>query len=240
MCSSDLRFPEYYRKGEPHLDKFVRTVIPDKAGQIAAFISRQLSSVSGITPQDEKTIRAARPDALLYVTPGLLWSHLRLNMKLDVFKDIRVRKALQLMPNYADIGDGYYGPGWTYTGALCSAFGEAWSPEKVKSLAGFNPATKDRDRAEANKLLEAAGRPAGDGVAFEILFPSQYTLTDALQSNAIRFQGQAQQVFPKMKINVKPSGDTAAFDRAQAGRTFQVVSYNTSALPELEIGRAHV
>ena len=39
-------------------------------------------------------IRAARPDALLYVTPGLLWSHLRLNMKLDVFKDIRVRKAV--------------------------------------------------------------------------------------------------------------------------------------------------
>ena len=45
--------------------------------------------------------------------------------------------------------------------ALNPMFPEAWGPDKVKALPGYNPDTKEQDRQEAHKLLEAAGYPNG-------------------------------------------------------------------------------
>ncbi len=62
------KFPRYYRADEPHFDKIVHSVVPDTAAAIAGFISKQFSIYSSPTPQDEKTIKSARPDALFYNT----------------------------------------------------------------------------------------------------------------------------------------------------------------------------
>ena len=227
------KFPEYYRPGEPHFDKFVFNVIPDRAAEMAAFITKQLSYIPARTPEDKLTIDSSYPDALFYSTPGNLWPHFRMNLKLDSFKDFRVRKALQLAANYEAIGNGYYGNGWTYTQAICSAFPEAWSSDTVKSKDGFNPATKEQDIAEAAKLLASAGYENGAGLSFEIMTPSQYSSQDALRSNSLRFQDQMRQAFTGMEVIVRPSGDFPSFNRAQSDRTFQMTSYNASSLPDI-------
>src|SRR4029079_12995991 len=80
---------------------------------------------------------------------------------------IRVRKGTAESIDYADIGNGAYGSGWGYQAALNPGFPEAWKPDKVRSLPGYNPDTKVQDRAEGAKLLAAAGFPSGKGIEFE-------------------------------------------------------------------------
>ena len=227
---SYVKFDKYYRQGEPHFDKQVRIAIPDRSAILAAFISKQISKVGSPTEQDLKTIQTARPDALLYTHPGILWFHIKLNQKFPLFTDYRVRKALQLAPDYEDIGNGYYGPGgWTYSYGLTSTFPEAWQPDYVKTLPGYNPQTKEKDRAEAQKLLAASGRDNGKGLDFEILTPSQYSGTEVLKANSLRYQDQIKKVFPDSKVVVQPSKDLVSFTKANTDHSFQSVAYNKSS-----------
>jgi ABC-type transport system substrate-binding protein len=114
---------------------------------------------------------------------------------------------------------------------LSPAFAEGWKPDKVKSLAGFNPDTKTADRAEAQKLMTAAGFPNGKGIDFEIIFSAAGAPANA-QENALRFQAQMGQVFPEMKVNMKPYADSASFGVPQAAGKFQMVSYVITAAPD--------
>src|SRR5206468_1229172 len=93
--------------------------------------------------------------------------HLRPSMSYQPFQDIRVRKGIAESIDYADIGNGAYGSGWGYQAALNPGFPEAWKPDKVRSLPGYNPDTKTQDRADGAKLLAAAGFPGGKGIEFE-------------------------------------------------------------------------
>ena len=94
------------------------------------------------------------------------------------------------------VGD-FFGAGWGYQASLSPGFPEAWSPDKVKEQAGYNPATKAADRAEAQKLMAAAGFPGGKGIDFSIIYinPSG----SAYPENVQRFQAQMREVFPEMK-----------------------------------------
>ena len=47
------------------------------------------------------------------------------------FKDFRVRNAIHLATDRANIDDGLYGPGWAYQSALSPGYPEAWGPDKV-------------------------------------------------------------------------------------------------------------
>ena len=224
------KFDKYYRPGEPHFDKYTRLAIPDRSAVVAAFITKQLSLLGSPTEQDLKTIVSARPDALVYQYPGILWYHIKFNQKFPLFTDYRVRKALQLAPDYEDIGNGYFGPGgWAYTYGLTSTFPEAWSPDYVKTQPGYNPQTKEKDRAEAHKLLAAAGYANGKGVNFDILVPTAYSGTDALKANSLRTQDQMTKVFPDSKVIVRPSQDLVSFTKAQTKHDFQSLTYNKAS-----------
>jgi len=227
------KFPGYFRAGEPHFDKLVRTVVPDQAAALAGFISKQFSVLSGLTPQDEKTVRAARPDSLSYATPTNSWLYLWPSAKFAAFKDFRVRKALQLAIDYQELGDGYYGPGWAYTDALFSGYPEAWNQDKLKTQPGFNPSTKAKDRDEAVKLLAAAGHSNGEGIAFEIMTPTGVGVFGAHNQNALRFQAQMQKVFAGMRVVMKQMPDRAAFANLQAAKNFEMMSYSSRAQPDI-------
>ena len=222
------KHPHYYREGEPYFDKIVRNVVPDATAAVAAFISKQSSLFSG-SKQDFETIQAARKDANRYEYTGVNWFHIRPNVKHGAFGDFRVRKAIQLSLNYEEIGDGYYGPGWTWTAAFHPFYPEAYPVEKVKTLAGYNPATKDADRAEAAKMLAAAGHENGKGVEFEVL----HQIGDVYKENGLRMQDQLAKLYADMKVEIKSPPDAATYAKQQSDRNFQAVSYTITTLPDI-------
>ncbi len=110
--------------------------------------------------------------------------------------------------DYKAMADGYYGDGWAFQAALNPMYPEAWSTDKVKAQAGYNPDTKEKNRAEANKMLTAAGYPNGKGLDFEIIYqqPSENN-----RENATRFQSQISTTFADIKFKLKPMPDSATF-----------------------------
>ena len=222
--------PRYaeFRSGEPYFDEFREIVVPDPAAQQAAFISGQVQSVAVDTPDAIEVVRRAKPDAKLYAWVDGNWEYFRPSLNFEPFKDFRVRKALSLAIDRGGMNDGFHGPGWAYQGVMSPGFPEGWKPEKVETLPGYNPKTKDADRAEAKKLMEAAGFPGGKGIDFSVLFTrtSNYVV-----SHTTRLQDQMKTVFPDMKVS-QNGVDNAAFAVPLAEGKFQMVGYVNTVVPD--------
>ena len=224
------RHEGYYRPNEPYFDKYVQVAIPDRAATLAAFISKQVGVVSGPTAQEIKTIVAARPDALRYSYLGVGYTYIQFNFTHKPFQDFRVRQALNLATDREEIGNGFWGAdgGWGWLASSHPAFQEAWGEDKVKKLAGWNPSTKEKDRAEASKLLVAAGYADGDKIEFEIMCRQG----GSYQENGLRFQAQMLKQFPKIKTTII-NPQTTIFDRRQLAGEFQSISYTSTQAPDI-------
>lgn len=231
--------PRYaeFRAGEPSFDAFNYLVVPDRSSTVAAFLSGQIQFLGGPVPVEIDTVKKAKPDTLLYTWIDSNWNHLRPHVKFAPFGDFRVRKAISLAIDYAAINDGYFGSGWGYQASVHPGFPEGWKPEKVRALPGFNPATKTQDRAEANKLLAAAGFPNGKGLDFEMMYAGGLS-GSFLSENAERFQAQMPGVFPDIKVTLKPTADFATFATEQSAGRFKSVSYTITAAPDAVIDMA--
>src|SRR5579884_1892939 len=190
------KFPKYWQKGLPHFDAINGRAIGDRASAVSAFINGQLNHFAGYLPPDETAIKGVRHDALFYKYPGSTWDHFRFNVTRPFFKDFRVRKAVQLAIDYKTLGDAG-NPGWQYTGPLQSNFPEAWKPDKIAEQPGYNPNTKQQDIAEAQKMMEAAGFPKGEGLDFKV---SIFQSTGRTYENGVRLKDQLAKVFPGMKM----------------------------------------
>jgi len=224
------RHEGYYRPNEPYFDKYVQIAIPDRAATLASFISKQSSVLTGPTAQEIKTVEAARPDALRYSYLGVGYGFIKFNFKHKPFQDIRVRQALNLVCDREEIGDGFYGKdsGWGWIAVSHPAFPGGWDEDKVKKLAGWNPSTKEKDRAEASKLLAAAGYADGDKLQFEMMFRPG----GPYQENAVRFQAQMVKQFPKLKTTIVGPA-TNIFDKRQIDGDFEAISYTSTQAPDI-------
>ncbi|RLT35194.1 MAG: ABC transporter substrate-binding protein [Chloroflexi bacterium] len=222
--------PRYaeFRPGEPYFDEFREIVVPDTAAQQAAFISGQTQYLSGETQQSIDLIRKQKPDANLYAWVDGNWDYFRPSLDFGPFKDFRVRKAMSLAIDYQAINDGYYGPGWGYQASLSPGFPEGWQPDKVKTLPGYNPSTKTADRAEAQKMMAAAGFPNGKGITIGVLFNRT---SDYAVSHVTFLQGQMANVFPEMKIEQR-GVDSAGFTAPLAEGKFDLVDYTNTVVPD--------
>lgn len=223
------RADNYFVKDTPYFDRYEQLVIPDRAAQIAAFISGEISALGALQNHELTALKASKPDANLYEWVDTNWMHFRPNMTYGPFKDFRVRKALQLATDHGAMADGFWGTGWGYQAALHPAYPEAWKSDKVAQLPGYNKDTKDQDRKDALAMLEAAGFPNGDGIAFEILYVEQIPDTE---ENAIRFIEQMKEVVPGMAITAKGFPDLASYSKPQSEGDFQAVSYIITAVPD--------
>ncbi len=222
------KFDGYHRTGEPSFTDFWLQVIPDRAANLAAFVTNQVQLWSGLNETEADTIKKSKPESLLYTWIDCNWNHIRPSVTYQPFQDFRVRNAIHLALDYQEIGNGIYGSGWGYQAAMSPGFVEAWKPDKVKALPGYNPATKAADRAEAQKLLAAAGFPAGKGIELDNL----YTATsDNHKDAATRFQAQMATVFPEMKVVHRPV-DTGTFSTQQTAGTFKTLSYVITSAPD--------
>lgn len=222
-----VRHPDYFMKDQPYLDTFKYVWMPDRATGISAFMSGQIDMFPGALSHEIDTIKKAKPDAQFYQWQDLNWDHWRFNTSKKPFDDPRVRRALFLALDYQEIGDGYWGPGWGYTGPLVPAHPEALTADEVAKLPGYNKATKEQDRQTAKQLMTAAGYPDGD-LSFNIL-PQ---LASSYLDNATRIKGQLEKMWPKMQPNLTPAADNAAFARQQSESTFDTISYTITSLPD--------
>lgn len=224
--------PRYgeFRSGEPYFDEFREIVVPDTAAQQSAFISKQTQSVSVDTPDTLAVVSKARPEANLYAWVDGNWDYFRPSLLFEPFKDFRVRKALSLAIDYQAMNDTFYGPGWAYTAVLSPGFAEAWKPDKVKTLPGYNPATKAQDRAEANRLMAAAGYPNGKGIDFSILYNNSGGVTYVTTFTTV-LQGQLNSVFPDMKVR-QGGVDAGTFPVPLAAGKFDMVGYTNTVVPD--------
>ena len=225
------KHPRYaeFRPNEPHFDSTKQLVVPDTATTQAAFINGQTQILSVPAPDAVATVRKAKPDANLYTWVDQNWQHIRPSVEYGPFKDFRVRKGIFMAMDYKDMAEGYYGDGWAYQASLNPMFPEAWGPDKVKSLPGYNPDTKAKDRAEAQKMLSAAGFPNGKGIDFELIVQQ---VSEVNFSNATRAQAQLTSVFPEMKVKLHPFPDSASFAVPQAKGDFQMLAYTITCVPD--------
>ena len=225
------KFDKYFRPGEPHFDNYNIPIVPDRTATIAAFLSGQNNLITNLVPTEIDSIRKVKPDSQLYSWIDSNWNHFRPGMAYEPFRDFRVRKAISLAMDRNALSDAYYGPGWGYQSSMCPGYPEAWRPEKVKALPGYNPDTKAADRAEAAKLLTAAGYPNGKGLDWDIIFTAS-TGSSVANDDSTRFIAQMQSQFPDIKIVIKPLPDSATFATQQAAGKFKMVAYTITAAPD--------
>lgn len=169
-------FDNYWREGQPYLDRVVLQPLPDETVRLTNLRSGSLDLINGVPPQD---VTALRDDASVQVfeQAGLGFNDIALNTTAAPFDDVRVRQALwhSIDPNviqrvvYFDTGTVSYGPippaiPWAYD-------------------ADFAPYTRDVERAQ--ELLAAAGYE--DGLDFTITVtnsPIQVRIAEIVQAQA--------------------------------------------------------
>ena len=224
--------PEYYRQwddgGRPGFDTIEKVVIADRGSIIAAFISGQIDVVSGIQPQEESQIQSVK-GVQMSLTPGPTWDHFAVNLKMPQFQDDRVRQAFQLALDYKAFSEPL-GKGWLYAGPIHAMFPEAIPPEEIAKMPGYNPATKAADLANAQKLMEAAGFPQGQGIKFKQVNSSAGSL-----DSSVRLKEMWSKAFPKMDVSVSTNTDYAQFTTLLNGRTYEARSYNHTSVPDAAI-----
>jgi ABC-type transport system substrate-binding protein len=220
-----------FRPGEPHFDELKSIAIPDAVASQSSFISGQTMTIEVAQPEVLQSIRKGRPDANLYTYVKANWQHMRPHSQFGPFKDYRVRRAIHLAIDYKGQNEAEYGAegGWAYQAALNPGFPEAWSPEKVQSLPGYNPDTKPADIAEGQKLLAAAGYPNGKGIEYDIIY------SGSTNDQALRFEDFMERAYTEMKVVQKPLGGGATFANRQAEGDFQMLSYSITCAPDAVI-----
>ena len=156
----------------PYVDTLKTLIIADLSTRLAAFRTGNIDYLMGVSWEDAESLMKTNSDLLSFKTisaPSLPWG--RIDKEELPFKDIRVRRALNLAVNQQEIIDDYYqgnaimlGIPWPPSPAYEPIYTplDQQSPE-VQELFTYNP-------EKAKQLLAEAGYP--DGFQTEIICSS--------------------------------------------------------------------
>ncbi len=164
------RNPDYWRQGQPYLDRIVVRFIPDSATRTALMEKGDVHVAGfGAVPYNDVKRLAANP-AIEVTTQGYEMVspvvELLFNTKRAPFDNVKVRQAVSYAVNRKFIIDNvWFGFGTAATGAISSNFKAAG----LYSADVRNYSVPDAV-AQANKLLDEAGFPRkADGIRFEMV-----------------------------------------------------------------------
>jgi peptide/nickel transport system substrate-binding protein len=152
--------PNYWQQGKPYVDKVRYLVVSDLPSQRSAFQAKQLDIV---WIDSDATASNALKQAMTTATVKQVTQPspvpVMLNMRHDLFKDLRVRQAVSLAIDRDEFNNVVSGgaAGWP----MLAAFG-LWTQEEIKQI----PMLKN-DPAQAKALLAAAGY--ANGLSFPLL-----------------------------------------------------------------------
>ena len=173
------KIPDYWGYDEkypenrlPYVDRMRALVMPEAVTQLAAMRTGQLDLLSWLSPLSSldqvESLQKTNPGIRIWPSAGASIYSVGLNVQVEPFDDIRVRKALQMAINLEEINNAYY-RGYADIipqGQLSRFVSEAviqfedW-PEDVKKVF-------DYDTEAAESLLDEAGYERGeDGVRIE-------------------------------------------------------------------------
>ena len=213
--------PKYWEAGMPKAATVQRPYFENNAANLAGFISdsHDFVSLNNQPYTDFQTLAQKRPDA-----KQLLWDYGYIHYALfnctkPPFTDERVRRAMQMVIDVKPIGDGYYGPLWSYTGPLASTWTSAIQAADIQKRPGWNPTTKEQDIAEGKKLMAAAGFPEG-----ELNLALLVRNTPVHPANSERVRAQWTRVWPKMKITLEGPLDTGPFYVRQTAGKWDILT----------------
>lgn len=232
-----VKHPDYYRSdaegGRPSFDTMVVQAYPDRAAQLAAFITGETDHLASVATHEDAQVRSSVPDALRYLSPSATITHVNINPNtVPAFQDQRVRKAWHYARDFEEIGDPISAPGWQYSGPFHPMHEFARSSDEIKALPGYNPDTKVADIAEAQKMMAAAGYPEGDGIAFKIW--SAGAVGRNFESGE-RVRNQLTKAFPKIKIELDPAADIATFNRQLNEHSWEALAHDFAQAPDLAL-----
>jgi ABC-type transport system substrate-binding protein len=173
--------PNYFIPGAPFADGFDTFAIQDYNTKFAALVTGKIHQAghgsSGITKAQVSQVQASYADIIeLQIVRYNHISGIRMNNLIPPFDNWKVRWAVQLALDRADWDD------FMTVGAVKMSnpayylhIDSGWGkpPSEFMTLPGWNPATKDADIAEANRLLDeafgAGNRPKTDQYVIQLL-----------------------------------------------------------------------
>ena len=161
----------------PYIDRLRALVMPEVATRLAALRTGQVDYVGALGNAQLRNLDQV--ESLQRTNPEIVISSFTfrndgavgLNVQIEPFDDIRVRKAMQMAINLEQINNSYFGGfgDTTPQGKISRSYAQAvtqfedW-PEDVKKVFDYDP-----EGAEA--LLDEAGYPRGaDGIRFKTKF----------------------------------------------------------------------
>jgi peptide/nickel transport system substrate-binding protein len=173
------RFDKYWEKDEkgrqlPYLDGIDFAVMRDPSAFDAAFRTGRVEGAPRagnfyLTPERKVGYDRDLGDRVWYAEIGNPVAGLSLNLlKPGPLQDVRVRKALFLWSDQDAFIQAIFG-GFGFNGIILHPKNPIGTADFM-TWPGLNPATKERDRAEARRLMAAAGYP--NGFKMDILLPA--------------------------------------------------------------------
>ena len=181
------KFPDFYKEGRPYLNTVVYKIMGEGAARDLAFRAKELDATILGSAQYQVYARDPELSKYLLTVAEMYTRHIGFNLRLDVFKDKRVRQAFNYAINKELIVDKYV------KGKAFPAVG--WLPS---SSPAFNTEAKGYtyDPEKAKQLLKEAGYPNG-GLSFEIV-------TTANKSYGIGIIEAVMPFLSKVGIEMKP------------------------------------
>ena len=159
-----VRNDGYWEQGKPYVDEIRIFYGLDPSAIQAGLAARELDTFIFSDERQFEALSRIVPDLQSDVFPGPYSFGLYLQVDKPPFNDIRVRRAIHLaidrhgMLKSLTGGKGLINPPGPIPGKKA---GWGISQEELFKLPGFNPATRERDLAEAKRLLADAGYAQG-------------------------------------------------------------------------------
>ena len=171
------RNPAYWDKDDagtqlPYLDKIHIVNLPDVSTQQAAFVARQVDTLSTRDAQNRNFVVKNHPSArIVTYEPDSCWDRISLNTTRKPFDDYRVRRALYLVMDKKQIAEVTVGewegqPLWRWPGPIPFVFPESRPQDELAKHPLYQGPTPE-NVAEAKRLMKEAGYE--NGFTFEWL-----------------------------------------------------------------------
>ena len=196
------RFPDYWEKGKPHLDRVIFRVVPDPTVRLTMV---RTGEVDIATDVDAKDIPGIRNEASLRISemkPAARWTALQWRVDEPPFNNKALRQAIALAIDRNEIRD-----------VLLRGFGEAARGPVSPGLWWSDPAFQgiQLDLELAKKKLAEAGHPNGFRAKFVVENTPQWIRQTEL------LQAQLQKI--NVSLDVEPVNPADAYSRIVQKKT---------------------
>jgi peptide/nickel transport system substrate-binding protein len=186
-------FDDYWA-GRPQIDRLIMRVIPESSTRVAALLAGEVDVISGITPDQIKSITKAK-NARLEPVGGLFLNFLLLNTLKPPFDNVKVRQAVNYAMDVDSIIKHVYGG---YASRLRGVYGD--------KCFGYDPKSwvYPHDVEKAKQLLTEGGYPNGIDVKLE--YPIGGGVTGLKEDVAEVLQAQLAKA--NIRVTLKPRDKT--------------------------------